>query len=111
MFKRPRDVEVAILVVVKELEHTEEYNLGVVQNTFSPFTDKAIFSTCIVITPSKSHTKTQRYNSNQPLLLGEQKTWSFSYYHLQQHFPMVCDWLIQETANCRNYRAKPNAES
>ena len=23
----------------------------------------------------------------------------------------LCDWFIQETANCRNYRAKPNAES
>ena len=41
MFKCPRDVEVAILLVVKEPEHTEEHNLGLVQNTFSPFTDKA----------------------------------------------------------------------
>ena len=41
MFHCPRDVEVAILAVVKEPEHTEEHNLGVVQNTFSPFTDKA----------------------------------------------------------------------
>ena len=41
MFKCPRDVEVAIMVVVKELKHTEEHNLGVVQNTFSLFTEKA----------------------------------------------------------------------
>ena len=41
MSKCPRDVELAMLLLVKELEHTEEHNLGVVQNTFSPFTDKA----------------------------------------------------------------------
>ena len=43
MFKCPRDVEVAILVAVKELEHAEEHNLDVVQNTptFSAFTDNA----------------------------------------------------------------------
>ena len=93
MFKCPRDVEVAILVVVKELEHAEEHNLGVVQHIFPLYrksaNDESIFSTCIVITQSKSHTKRQRYNNNQPLLLGEQTTWSFSCYHLQQHFPIV----------------------
>ena len=40
MFQCPRDVELAMLLLVKELEHTEEHNLGVVQNTFSPFLTK-----------------------------------------------------------------------
>ena len=48
MFKYPRDVEVAILVAVNELKHTEEHNLDVGQNTVNgPSTDQ----------PLKSHKK------------------------------------------------------
>ena len=94
MFKCPRDVEVAILVVEKELKHTEEHNLGVVQNTISLFTEKApkIKRFSLPASSSLSPSPTQRGNAQQQaaITFREQTTWSFmiSYHHLQRHFPI-----------------------